>query len=195
MAVLKTSETHPLEVSFLPKRGTHLRGRIGGTFCPGKHDPAARSGPWKRDLDLDLLRLRFHHGVKVLVCLLEDHELQDLHVPDLAERAALYKIELLRFPMVDGGVPNSRPSHASLIERILERARSGKSVVVFCKAGLGRTGLILATTLVAAGFDADAAIRAVRRARDERAIETGSQESAIHMFATKMLSRRISGNR
>ena len=47
----RTSDTHPLQIAALDTPGG---GRIGMTFCPGKRDPLAMTGPWARDLDTDL---------------------------------------------------------------------------------------------------------------------------------------------
>ncbi len=49
---MKTSLSHPLQISELsPGEGL---GRIGVTFAPGKYDPYATNGPWRRDLAADL---------------------------------------------------------------------------------------------------------------------------------------------
>ncbi len=51
------------------------------------------------------------------------------------------------------------------MERTLERLRAGKSVVIHCRGGLGRTGLLAAACLRALGVDAERAIAIVRAAR------------------------------
>jgi protein-tyrosine phosphatase len=56
--------------------------------------------------------------------------------------------------------------------------RSGGDVVVHCKGGLGRAGMIAARLLVELGMSPDQAIREVRRAR-KGAIETSDQEALI----------------
>lgn len=49
---MRTSITHPLQIAEVAVPGTC--GRIGVTFLPGKKQPNAATGPWARDLDLDL---------------------------------------------------------------------------------------------------------------------------------------------
>jgi len=51
--------------------------------------------------------------------------------------------------------------------------------VVHCRAGLGRTGALVAATLTALGASPVQAIAAVRAARGPRAIETPAQESWV----------------
>lgn len=47
----RTSQSHPLRIAtVLPVAG----GRLGMTLCPGKQDALAMTGPWARDLGLDL---------------------------------------------------------------------------------------------------------------------------------------------
>lgn len=44
----RTSLTDPLRIDELQVPGTP--GRIGITFCPGKHAPSAHGAPWQRDV-------------------------------------------------------------------------------------------------------------------------------------------------
>ena len=48
----RTSKTHPLEIAAV--RANPEYGRIGITFCPGKHDDLAMTGTWARDLSVDI---------------------------------------------------------------------------------------------------------------------------------------------
>ena len=56
--------------------------------------------------------------------------------------------------------------------------RSGGDVLVHCKGGLGRAGMIAARLLVELGMAPEQAIREVRRAR-KGAIETPSQLALV----------------
>jgi ADP-ribosyl-[dinitrogen reductase] hydrolase len=62
---------------------------------------------------------------------------------------------------------------------------AGKSVVVTCMGGLGRSGMIAACTLVDFGASPAAAIAAVRVARGPRALETSRQEELVSRFAAR----------
>ena len=52
MTAIRTSQTHPLQIAFV--KASADQGRIGITFCPGKHGLKAATGIWKRYLELDL---------------------------------------------------------------------------------------------------------------------------------------------
>jgi len=153
------------------------------TLAPGKRDPLGRRTAWARDLEADLARLAEHYRAGLLVSLLEDHELDLLGIPGLVARAVARGIAVERLPIPDGAVPPSMPALVALVERIGAACRAGSTVVLHCRGGLGRTGLVAACCGVAL-VDATAAdaIAAVRRARPG-AIETEGQAAWVRRFA------------
>ena len=80
MALARTSHTHPLQIAEV--RATPSHGRIGITFCPGKHDQFAHTGAWERDLGIDLDAIAAW-GAKLVLTLVEPAELTELRVPQL----------------------------------------------------------------------------------------------------------------
>ena len=172
-----TSESAPIRVDFLPQDLLGLRGRLGMTFAPGKKDDGVYAR-WDRDLDADLARLRDVYRLDVLVCLLEDHELPMLEIPELVARAEARGLEVLRHRIPDGSIPADEGAFMALASDVLARLADGRNVVVHCRGGLGRTGVLAATCLVAMGLHQEQAIGAVRAAR-ERTIETERQEHFV----------------
>ena len=71
----------------------------------------------------------------------------------------------------------------SLIEWINERLEKGKNIMVHCVGGIGRSGLVCVCYLASHGVSAELAIKEVRKARSERAIESKVQEEFIKMYA------------
>lgn len=180
----RTSETHPIDVFWVERSAYDGSGRIGLTFAPGKHDVGMSSGiVWKRSLITDLNRLRYHHGVDVLISLLEPFEYDMLNIPNLFDEACARGIEVVHFPIVDGQVP--RPDQAKAVASLIGNARdavgNGKSVVIHCRAGLGRTGTVAAMLLATYGHDAESAVAAVRRVQPG-AVETHVQHEYIGQF-------------
>jgi protein-tyrosine phosphatase len=153
------------------------------TFAPGKKAPGI-AGQWMRDLDADLSHLVKEHGARVLVSLLAPHEYAELGIADLPTAARKHGLEFLSLPIEDGGVPPSVSEAVVIVKQILERLRSTGTVVVHCRGGLGRAGLIAACCLTTAGHAADRAIAVVREARPNT-IENSRQEAFIAEFAAE----------
>lgn len=174
-----TSQSHPIRVDFVKLR-SDLPGRLGMTFAPGKQYPGI-TGNWHRDLDLDLRRLVEEYGTRVLVSLMEDHELKNVKIASLPERAAALGIEVWRHPIVDVSAPTELCPTQSLVQRIIDRLRRGDTVVVHCLGGRGRTGTIVSCVLVALGATAADAIHACRQAR-HGTVEVWEQERFVECF-------------
>lgn len=173
----RTSQTHPLQIAEVSASPSH--GRIGITFCPGKCDLFAHTGAWERDLGIDLDAIATW-GAKLVLTLVEPAELKALKVPLLGHEIQNRGIEWLHLPIADYSVPTEafEQQWATQGREIRELLRRGEDVLVHCKGGLGRAGMIAARLLAELGLDPEEAIRSVRRAR-RGAIETPSQLALV----------------
>jgi protein-tyrosine phosphatase len=175
--MMRTSETHPLWIDAV---GTGPgRGSIGITFAPGKHDRHAIGGPWARDLAKDLDAIEAWNA-KAVVTLIETHEFRLLAIPDLGAEVQRRGMEWLHLPIRDVSTPGPEfeeqwPAHS---KRLRGRLDAGENIVVHCRGGLGRAGMISARLLVESGVEPEAAITRVRAARPG-AIETRPQEEWV----------------
>jgi protein-tyrosine phosphatase len=176
--MIKTSATHPIEVGFVDAGVVGGPGAIGFTIAPGKRWAAADGHAWQRDLDTDLARIRQAHAINVVVSLLEPNEQHRLGIRNYARTAHRHGLELVKFPIPDAGVPDPAALRA-LAERLSAMLDRGSRLLVHCRGGLGRSGLVVAAVLVARGVAPDRAIRAVRSARPG-AIETEEQARMVH---------------
>lgn len=172
----RTSQTHPIRIDHVdfPQGG-----RIGMTFCPGKRDTQAMTGAWHRELDTDLAAIQAW-GASLLVMLVETHELALLQVPDLQARLEYFGIQCLHLPIVDVSIPDSafEANWPTAKARIVGMLSTGDDIVLHCRGGLGRTGLVAAWLLIEAGIAPCEAISVVRRARPGT-IETPEQERYV----------------
>lgn len=174
----KTSLSHPLRIDSVPfgERGA----RIGMTFCPGKKQRHSKFGSWwDRDMDLDLRAIK-EWGADTLVTLIEEHEFDEMAVTGLEEGCRANGLEWVHIPIVDGEAPDERFRAAwhAIGPSIRSKLESGRSIVIHCKGGLGRTGMLAAALLQEAGMDSARAIALVRQARPG-AIETSVQEEYL----------------
>lgn len=178
---IRTSATHPIGVDFVAAAALPAPGRLGLTFAPGKRAPGIH-GEWRRDLAVDLARLRDVHAMQALVCLLEEHELVSLDIATYEDSVRqLGDVALRRLPIPDGGVPADGVATQKLVGWIVTRLRVGATVVVHCRGGLGRAGLVSACVLRALGLCAEDAMATVRMAR-RGAIENRAQEDFVRAF-------------
>ncbi|PZO03847.1 MAG: hypothetical protein DCF28_06685 [Alphaproteobacteria bacterium] len=173
----RTSQTHPLQIAEIAV-GRNM-GKIGVTFCPGKKQPSAATGAWDRDLDIDLGSIA-GWGAAAVVSLIEDHEIQSLKVQGLGQAVRVRHMDWLHLPIRDVSVPDERFEAAWVTagESLRDRLRSGFNILIHCKGGLGRAGMIAARLLVELDVPAEEAIARVRRARPG-AIETSGQEAFV----------------
>lgn len=173
----RTSLTHPLQIAAV-SAGPGF-GRVGLTFCPGKYDPSAMTGSWERDLNLDLDAIR-DWGAAAVVTLCEQQELARLRVEQLGEAVTQRNMAWFHLPIVDASTPDEKFERQWEVSGKELRAllRAGRDVLVHCKGGLGRTGLIAARLLVELGSTPELAISRVRTARPD-AIEKGAQKEYV----------------
>jgi ADP-ribosyl-[dinitrogen reductase] hydrolase len=177
----RTSVSHPLQIAKVHLSPDH--GRIGITFCPGKKQAAAFTGSWDRDLDLDCDAIR-DWGAAAVVTLVEGHELRSLKVQRLGDAVRSRGMAWYHLPIRDVSTPCGKFEQAwtEVGPELRRLVRDGKNVLVHCKGGLGRAGMIAARLLVELGMTPADAISAVRAVRPG-AIETRSQVE--HVLAAR----------
>jgi len=149
-------------------------------LCPGKKINSAQSGPWNRDLDIDLKAIR-DWGAQALVNLMEEHEYELLRVPDYVQKVRSFPMEYFHLPIVDVHPPDGRfmglwKSAGPKLRQIL---LDGGKILIHCRGGIGRTGTVAAQLLVELGMPHEKAIKAVRAARPGT-IETLEQERYVY---------------
>ncbi|KAI9024069.1 protein-tyrosine phosphatase-like protein [Hyaloraphidium curvatum] len=134
------------------------RGNLALSSMPGKR-VRVESGPVngrasvKRDLALDFCRLAAL-GFRAVVCCIGAEEMDFLGAPlaRYEEVARSNAIEVVRIPLVEGSHPD-RPSDLDpVLERIREVTDAGGNVLVHCRGGLGRAGVVACCYLLRTGL-------------------------------------------
>ena len=131
------------------------------------------------------LRYLVERGIKCLVRLADIDEA-------LVSSEQVEKVDLKDFhePVSDYCSP-SQAQIDRVIRFIEDRLSSGESVAVSCRAGVGRTGVILACYLIHIGLDAAAALSKVRENR-LGAVKLPQQENAVWRYEKRVLQNKIS---
>jgi protein-tyrosine phosphatase len=153
---------------------------------PGKLaiSPRPRGGDWLKDE----MRSWRRAGVGLVVSLLTPDEVEDLGLQNEPMECRENGIEFISFPIVDRSVPASEGDAVRLIERLDAELDRGRNIVVHCRQGVGRSGLIAASLLVARGEHAAVAMETVSRFRGAIVPETPAQENWIVTFESSKIS-------
>ncbi len=104
-------------------------------------------------------------GIDRLVLFVEDPELAYAGVPNIDAILAAEGIDLVRHPIPDMGIPRDPPAFARLLDETRAAVTDGKTVVIACFGGFGRTGTAVACLLVDAGLTPEEAIGLTRETR------------------------------
>ncbi len=148
---------------------------------PGKLALAARprGGDWLRDEIGNWKQA----GIGWILSLLTPEEEQELDLRDEAREANVQGLEFISFPIPDRHVPRSEAKLADVLERLHGALAAGTNVVVHCRQGIGRSGLVAACLLVGKGMSPGAAIEKVSAARQASVPETTEQREWIDRYA------------
>lgn len=130
--------THPFDVLALDNGASFIF-----TPCPGTQDaPLAESVATLKAQQAD-----------AVISLLSDHELDELGVPELGQQITAQGMAWYQLPIEDFQAPEQAffdaflPVKAELLARIEEQ----QTIVIHCRGGSGRTGLVAAMLLLEGG--------------------------------------------
>jgi protein-tyrosine phosphatase len=151
---------------------------------PGKLAIAARprGGDWLEDELVEWSRA----GVSTLVSLLTRDEEQSLGLHNEAALAKSQGMGFVSFPIADRQVPSSPSLLAEMLEKIGTHLSSGKDVLIHCRQGVGRSGLVAACLLITKGWNPSAAVEQVSAARGVAIPETAEQGRWIEHYAASL---------
>jgi protein-tyrosine phosphatase len=148
---------------------------------PGKLAVAARprGGDWLADEMASWKR----QGVGAMLSLLTSQEEKDLDLVEEGRIARSQGMLFESFPIPDRQVPSSESKLASTLEKASDTLAGGTNLVIHCRQGVGRSGLVAACLLATKGFSPGAAIDIVSAARGVAIPETAEQCEWIGRFA------------
>ncbi|MDH5610413.1 MAG: dual specificity protein phosphatase family protein [Cyclobacteriaceae bacterium] len=118
-----------------------IQDKLAGSGQPGQYNDLSK--------DTNLLK---KHEIDTIVNLRYSKLYYDELEPDF---------ELVNFPITDMNIPLPRKA-LELVQIMDEKINKGQKLLIHCKAGLGRTGLIAASYLIYKGMDAEESLRHIR---------------------------------
>ena len=97
-----------------------------------------RGGEWLAD-EMSAWR---RAGISHIVSLLTSEEERDLNLKNEVREAESQGMTFTSFPIADRRIPTSEASVRSLVERLTSELLSGEKIVIHCRQGVGRSGLL-----------------------------------------------------
>jgi len=128
-------------------------------------------GEWKRA------------AINTVVSLLEQQEERELDLQRESAEVRGHGLDFLWLPIPDRHVPGSEAALAQPLERLDRTLREGKNVLIHCRQGVGRSGLVAACLLVKNGMSPGAAVEKISSVRGVQVPETDEQREWIDHFA------------
>lgn len=143
----------------------------------------AMAMPEPASLSENLLAIR-NSGTDKIISLLEHEESRQLGLHDQKALTEKTEMQFRSFPIPDYGVPDFLDLQI-LITEILSDLKAGKQLLVHCRGGIGRTGLICCCVMVTTGVSVPDAIRIVTEQRGEQVPETPEQIDMVIRYAAR----------
>lgn len=143
--------------------------RIGSGFLAVMAKPVA--GEWIEDEFSGLAK----SGLAQVVSLLEDHEAFEVGLRDEALLCKQHGLMFVSYPIADRGLPPTVAGFAEITKRLYHEIAVGRSTVIHCRAGIGRTGMVAAGVLLHASFGVDEAFDHISDRRTVEVPDTDEQ--------------------
>lgn len=148
---------------------------------PGKLALASRprGGAWLQEEMAGWRRA----GIDTVLSLLTPEEEDDLDLKREAREAKTSGMKFISLPIPDRQVPNSESEMLAALDGLDSDLSAGRNVVIHCRQGIGRTGLVAACLLVEKGLTPEGAVKTLSAARGNAVPETTEQRHWIDHYA------------
>jgi protein-tyrosine phosphatase len=133
--------------------------------------PRPRGGDW---LEEEIIKFK-KQNIGTWVSLLEQHEINELGLRDQQTLSSKHELEYINFPIVDRSIPEKGSKIDALIETLYQKTKTGNSVVIHCRMGIGRSSIIAGCILLKAGFKTDQILQKITSARGLKVPDTDQQ--------------------
>lgn len=124
-------------------------------------------------------------GVDVVVSMMEGDEAEEMGLANEREACLANGLEFISCPVPDHGIPGDVEAVLRGVDHALARLGQGHCVAAHCFAGIGRSPLFVAATLVRYGLDVDLAWQRIVAARGLQLPDTTAQRRWVSDFAAR----------
>ncbi len=122
-------------------------------------------------------------GVHIVLSLLTPDEERDLDLRDEASAARELCLDFYSFPIADRQVPTPEAKLGEILDTMNKALSTGRNVLIHCRQGVGRSGLVAACWLIKNGMSPGAAVEAVSAAPGVSMPETAEQREWIERYS------------
>lgn len=133
--------------------------------------PRPKGNDWLYD---ELRKLKLS-GTDILVSLLENSEIDELDLQEESTICDKLSIEFISFPIKDRSVPVNNKAFMTLIQQLNNELDKGSRIVIHCRMGIGRTGMLAAGILMQQGYDVNSAFELLSKVRTISVPDTKEQ--------------------
>lgn len=132
----------------LPERN---KGHLCLSSMPGRYEPFAEAIS-------DIVYCQINR----IICLCSDEELEESCIQYYsALNNNTLPCRVTRFPIPDRGVPHDKNAFLNLCQDISRSLAIGQNILLHCNAGIGRTGMLAISVMLALGFNLENAYEEV----------------------------------
>jgi protein-tyrosine phosphatase len=141
--------------------------------------------PRPRGLDWlsDDIRLVQQSGIEVVVSALTTSENGELGLLQEEQECESQGLDFISFPIDDRSVPPSQRDFDAFLGLVLEKMRNGKAIGVHCRAGIGRSSMIVAAALVRNGYSPSSAFQMISESRGCPVPDTAEQRQWVEKWS------------
>ena len=144
--------------------------------------PRPRGNDWLED---EIKALKFNQ-VDKLISMLERHETHELGLLKEQQICEKHEIDFINFPVKDVSVPNSQNDFIDLTKKLFNEIQSGKSIVIHCRMGIGRSSVLASAIMIKFGIEKTGVFEVIANHRKLKVPDTDEQKDWIDKVAEKI---------